>query len=279
MRRSERNVAELVLSDPVRVVNLTMAGLAEAAGVSEPTVMRFSASVGCSGFQDFKIQLAQTLALGLPLTHSGIEAGDSGAALSEKIFDHTISSLDRARRTLDHDAVERAIDLLHGASDVLFVGFGASGIIAQDAQQKFPLFGVPCQAPADFHQQFIAATMGGPRSVTVAISNTGSTSQVLTVARAAKAAGSPVIALTGQPGALSDLADVALVVQTFEDTDIYTPTTSRLAGLVVIDVLATGVALRRPAEHREAIHHMKNELAAMRKGAAATAADSAPATE
>ena len=69
--------------------------------MSEPTVMRFCASIGCEGFHDFKIQLAQTIAIGLPVTHSTITAMDGVADLSEKVFDHTISSLDRARRTLD----------------------------------------------------------------------------------------------------------------------------------------------------------------------------------
>jgi RpiR family carbohydrate utilization transcriptional regulator len=273
LRRSEQRVAAIVLDNPVGAVQFTMAGLAEAAEVSEPTVMRFCASVGCEGFQDFKIQLAQTLALGLPVTHSSISAEDSSADLAEKIFDHTISSLDRARRTLDAAAIENAITALLGASDILFVGFGASGIIAQDAQQKFPLFGVPCQAPEDFHQQFIAATMSGPRSVTVAISNTGHTEQTLIVAEAAKKAGATVISLTGRTSPLSELADIALVARTFEDTDVYTPSTSRLAGLVVVDVLATGVALRRSPEHTAAVRRMKSELASMRQGVAVAAPD------
>lgn len=267
LRRSEQHVAAIVLDNPVASSQLTMAGLAEAAKVSEPTVMRFCASIGCEGFQDFRIQLAQTLALGLPVTHSSITADDPAADLAEKLFDHTISSLDRARRTLSSDAVEQGIALLGRASDILFVGFGASGIIAQDAQQKFPLFGVPCQAPEDFHQQFIAATMSGPKSVTVAISNTGHTEQTMIVAEAARKAGASVISITGRTSPLSELADVPLIVRTFEDTDVYTPSTSRLAGLVVIDVLATGVALRSSADHAAAVQRMKSELAAMRHAA------------
>ncbi|MGV9194144.1 SIS domain-containing protein [Microbacterium sp. MC2] len=277
LRRSEQRVAAIVLDNPGGVVHFTMAGLAEAAEVSEPTVMRFCASVGCEGFQDFKIQLAQTLALGLPVTHSSITPEDSSADLAEKIFNHTISSLDRARRTLDPQAVDEAIALLLDASDILFVGFGASGIIAQDAQQKFPLFGIPCQAPEDFHQQFIAATMSSPRSVTVAISNTGHTEQTVTVAEAARKAGASVISITGRQSPLSELASVPLIARTFEDTDIYTPSTSRLAGLVVIDVLATGVALRRSPAHTEAIRRMKSELAAMRAGGNAETGDASDA--
>lgn len=265
MRRSEAKVATLVLDDPSGVVRYTMAGLAEAANVSEPTVMRFCASIGCEGFQDFKIQLAQTIALGLPVTHSAISVSDSVADLSEKIFDHTISSLDRSRRTLDASRVGLAIDAVLSSSDLLFIGFGASGIIAQDAQQKFPLFGVPCQAPTDFHQQFIAATMSQRSSVVFAISNTGHTAQTLTAATAAKKAGACLVTITGRESALSEMADIPIFLRTFEDTDLYTPSTSRLAGLVLIDILATGVALRRPPELSDAIRRMKSELSSMRQ--------------
>lgn len=264
LRPSERKVGEVILADPSSAMKFTMAGLADAADISEPTVMRFCGSIGCSGFQDLKIQLAQTLAIGLPMTHSAILPGDNVADVGEKIFNHMISSLDRARRTLDHDAIARAIDTILASSEVLFVGFGASGIIAQDAQQKFPLFGVPCQAPTDFHQQFIAATMIQPGGVTFAISNTGSTAETIRVAKAAQGAGSTVIAMVGQRSALSEMADIAIEVKTFEDTDFFTPSVSRIAGLVVIDVIATGVALGKSPEYLARVAAMKGSLSTMR---------------
>ncbi len=264
LRTSEKAVADLILADPVRAMDFNMAGLADAAGVSEPTVMRFCSAIGFDGFRSFKITLAQTIALGLPVTLSAIHQDDSTDDLTEKIFSHTISSLDRARRNLDPASITTAVDLLAGASDILFVGAGASGIVAQDAQQKFPLFGVPCQAPTDYHQQFIAATMSGDSTVTVAISNTGRTQTTIRVAEAAKQAGGSVISITGDVGPLSDLADLDIRASTFEDTDYYTPTVSRLAGLVIVDILATGVAMRRGGDGLERIRVMKERLAQMR---------------
>jgi len=264
LRASEQKVADLVLGDPVQVMSFNMAGLAEAAGVSEPTVMRFCSAIGFTGFRSFKLELAQTIALGMPLTLSAIDADDSLSDLTDKVFSRTISSLDRARRGLDPAVMARAIDVVASASELIFVGAGASGIVAQDAQQKFPLFGVPCQAPADYHQQFIAASMCTPSSVVVAISNTALTKTVIRVANLAKKRGATVIAIVGSHGPLSALADVVIQVNTFEDTDLYTPSVSRLAGLVVIDVLSTGVSIRRGNSAAHRIQAMKEELALMR---------------
>jgi len=111
-RPSERKVARAVLADPTRAVQLSMASLASIAGVSEPTVMRFCTSLGFGGFQSFKFALAEVLAVGIPVTYSAITVHDSASAISVKILDHTLSSLDRTRRSLDSDAVTAAVDVL-----------------------------------------------------------------------------------------------------------------------------------------------------------------------
>lgn len=264
-RNSERKVAQLVANNPTFVVESTMAGVAEAAGVSEPTVMRFCTTLGMGGFQQFKIALAQALALGLPATLSTIGRDDSVEELSTKIFDHTISSLDRARRFLDVAQIDRAVQAILGATSMNLVGMGASAIIAMDAEQKAPLFGIPCSAPADAHQQFMAASLSGPDVITLAISNTGRTQSVIRVAKEARERGSTVIAISGEESPLLEICTIPLVVKTIEDTDIYTPTVSRLAGLVIIDILATAVALRRGADHMERLTAMKEGLSKFRR--------------
>jgi RpiR family transcriptional regulator, carbohydrate utilization regulator len=96
--------------------------------------------------------------------------------------------------------------------------------------------------------------------VTVAISNSGRTRTVIDVATAAKEAGGKVVSITGSESPLSRLADVDLRASTFEDTESYTPMVSRLAALVVIDILATGVAIRGGDESMERILAMKQGL-------------------
>lgn len=266
LRPSEQKVADTVLADPGAAVRSSMAHLTAKAGVSEPTVMRFSAALGFDGFQSFKLALAEALAIGIPLTYanSAIGAHDPVDTMAIKIFDHTVSGLDRARRALDTHAVTEAVNVLLSANSVLFIGLGASGIVAQDALQKAELFGVPCAAPIDHHQQFMAASMLSRGDVVVAISNTGRTRTILKIAEHAKAKGATLIAIVGGPSPLMDLADVPLILPTFEDTDMHTPTVSRLAGLVLVDVLATAIAIRRGPAHLERLREMKEDLASFR---------------
>ncbi|MGH6859451.1 MAG: SIS domain-containing protein, partial [Phyllobacterium sp.] len=235
------------------------------AAVSQPTVLRFTAAIGCSGFQDFKIRLAQSLAFGTPATHSVLLDTDKPEIVAEKIFDYTMTSLDWARSRLDNAALNKAIDVLSKARSIEFFGFGASGIVARDAQQKFPLFGVPCGAQLDSHQQIMVASMMKPGDVAFVISNTGTTRSIIEVARIARENGAAVLCLTGSDSPLTNYCDVSLIIETLENTNMYTPTISRIAALVIIDILSTSVAMRRPSEDQARIHQMKRQLSDMRR--------------
>ena len=54
LSKSERAVAEIVLADPEQSVHFSIARLATAAGVSEPTVNRFCRSLGVSRVSGFQ---------------------------------------------------------------------------------------------------------------------------------------------------------------------------------------------------------------------------------
>lgn len=265
LRKSDRKVADVILADPPRFLTATVAETAAIAEVSQPTVIRFATAIGCNGYQDFKLRLAQALALGTPATHSVLLETDAPATVFEKIFDYTISSLDWTRKRIDPQAIARAIDILTTAKAIDFFGFGASGIVAHDAQQKFPLFGVPCGAPSDLHQQIMVASMMQPGNVAVVISNTGTTPSMIDVAKLARANGARVIGLVGAAQApLLAHCDVGIVIETLDNTNDYTPTISRIAALAVIDVLSTAVGLRRDPTYRNRVAAMKRRLQAYR---------------
>ncbi len=264
LRKSDRKVCDIVLADPRKILNATVAETAQMADVSQPTVIRFCSSIGCEGFQDFKLRLAQSLALGTPATHSVIMDTDGPSEVADKIFDYMMTSLDWARHHLDKEQLSAAVECLTTARRIEFFGFGASGIVAQDAQQKFPLFGVPCGAETDSHQQVMVASMLQPGDVAVVISNTAATRSMIEIARLARERGVSVIGIVGMRGPLADHCDILLLAETLENTNIYTPTISRIAALTVIDILSTAVVLNRGEEHIESFKRMKRNLAYMR---------------
>ncbi|TFH86215.1 MurR/RpiR family transcriptional regulator [Billgrantia azerbaijanica] len=260
LNRSERKVADVILADPARATGLSIASLAQAASVSEPTVNRFCRSFDAKGYPDFKIKLAQSLAGGTPYVSQSVEPSDSAADYTRKIFGATIAALDEASRDIDPARVERVVDYLTQAKQIHFFGLGASGAVAQDAQHKFFRFNLPVTSYVDVLMQRMIAAACHTGDVVVVISWTGRTRELVDIARLARESGAVVLGITAPDSPLTRECTVALEVPTPEDTDYYMPMTSRMIQLTLIDVLATGVTLRRGEDFLPHLKKIKDSL-------------------
>ncbi len=263
LRKSEQKVASYVLKHPSEAIHLSIADLALATEVSEPTVVRFCRAIGCKGFQDFKLQLAQNLAQNSNFGAYRIQQTYTPATL-ETVFDNTIESLLKAKNTVSAAIAEQAIIRLANSERVEFYGFGASGIVAQDAQHKLFRLIKHCAAYTDPHMQAMSAATLGPDDTVVVISQTGRTDALLQTTQLVKQASAKVIGLCPEQSPLALLADWVLDIGIQEDTDRYTPLLSRIAHLVVIDMLAMGVALTKEPGINNQLKQIKENLRKLR---------------
>jgi glucokinase len=147
----------------------------------------------------------------------------------------------------------RAIDLLAAAERIEFYAVGHYGVVADDAQFKFLRFGVPSASVTDPRLQLLSAKVLRPSDVVVIISSSGRVDDLLGVCEAAHARGAPVVAITASQSPLARKADVALIVDHVEDVATHVPMVSRILHLLVIDILAVGLAMRRGAESVSAL--------------------------
>jgi len=260
LNKSERKVAEVILRDPKSATRYSIAALARASNVSEPTVNRFCRNFAATGFPDFKIRLAQSLASGTPYVSQNVEVDDSIDDFTDKIFLSTMASLDRTRQSISSTSLSQAIDILIQAKQIAFFGMGGSAPVAMDAQHKFFRFNIPVTAYDDFLMQRMVAAASGTGDAVVAISYTGRTREMVEVARIAKKQGASVVGITKAGSPLAAECSVVLEVTTPEDTDMYMPMTSRIIQLTIIDVLATGVTLKRGTDFHDHLKRIKDSL-------------------
>ena len=266
---AERRVAEYALAQPNHFAEAPIARIADAARVSQPTVVRFCRSLDCVGLTDFKLRLAKSLVAGVPYVHSTVVANDSTHDIAAKVFDNALAGLIRVRNDLAPAAIERAVELLATARRIEFYGMGNSGITATDAQHKFFRLGVPCVAYGDAHVVGMAAALLGEGDVVVAISNSGRTLDLLEAADVARSGGARVVGITRAESPLARRSHVVLAADTPEDPDMFSPMTSRLAHLALIDVLAVGVALRGGKPLADKLERAKRTLRSRRAQAGA----------
>ncbi|MFT5721112.1 MAG: RpiR family carbohydrate utilization transcriptional regulator [Motiliproteus sp.] len=244
LRKSEQKVADYVLAQPKDVIHMRIVDLAAEAQVSQPTVVRFCRALHYDGFQDFKLTLAQVLGSNSSFEQFALDNNDTVSDLKKKIFDSTIGNLINIRDGLDSNRLEQAIEALTGASRVEFYGFGASAAVCTDAQHKFHRLRVNAVAYSDPHLQSIAAVTLTAGDVVVAVSQTGRTKDLLHSARLAMAQGAQVIALCPSNTPLSEQSSIPIHIDLEEDKDLSALMSSRVVQLVVIDVLAVGLAMK-----------------------------------
>ncbi len=262
--KSERKVADVILASPSTVIHASIAALAKQANISEPTVNRFCRRLDTKGYPDFKLHLAQSLANGTPYVNRHVDENDTADEYTEKIFESTMANLDLARKSLSPTLINRAVDLLTQANKISFFGLGASAVVAHDAQNKFFRFNVPVVYFDDILMQRMSAINSTQGDVVIVISHTGRTKSLVEVAHLAKENDATVIGITSAGSPLAKECHIILSVDVAEDTDLYMPMSSRIAQLMLIDILATGFTLRRGAKFRDNLKKVKDSLRSSR---------------
>jgi len=261
---AEQRVGKLVLQDPRAFANLPVTQLADRAHVSKPTVVRFCRSVGYDGLSDFKLKLAGSVSEGVPFIHRSVDADDKTTDVMVKVIDNTVAAFLKYRNDASASALDQAVQALaqtHSTGKrIEFYGVGNSGIVAQDAQHKFFRLGMNTIAYSDGHMQVMSASMLGQGDCAVVISNSGRTRDLMDACDIARKRGATTIVITASGSPLATAGQIHLTADHPESYDRYSPMVSRLLHLLIIDILATTVALRIGETLQPALREMKNNL-------------------
>lgn len=240
---AERRVAEWVLAHPREVLDSNLATLARKAGTSEPTVVRFSRRTGARGFSDLKLRLAEALSRPDSYLHRDVTPGDSLGDAVMKVLDRSLQAILLLR---DHAGLlpfDEAVQHMAKARQWVFCGLGASADVARDASQKFFRLGVPCSTRTDTPSIVQGASLLGAGDVMLVVSHTGRWRDIARAQQSARANGCSVIAITQARSPMADAASLLFDCEVGEDASVYTPMSSRLAQLALLDALQVALAL------------------------------------
>lgn len=244
LKPAERAIAEYVLEQAERVVQMSISELAAKVGVGESTVMRFCRALDYKGYQEFKLRLAQDLVEPVAYIHENISFDDSTAKLAQKIFQTNLQAVQNTMKALDPEMVEVAAKTLSRARRIDIYGAGYSFFTALDAKLKLTRLGLLADAYGDAHLQLMAAATLTARDVALGISHSGSTKDAVDALSLAHKSGATIIAITNfSPSPITKASDVVLLTASPESPLGGEVLTSRIAQLCVIDVLSVAVAV------------------------------------
>ncbi|EUJ26150.1 putative transcriptional regulator [Listeria floridensis FSL S10-1187] len=121
---TEQHLYRFIMKNRDKVVYMRVRELSESTHVSPASIVRFTRKLGFDGFSEFKVQLKQEIrSTGKRKTADTVE-------VLEEFFERTLNR--------DYEKqLEEAVQMIAGASLVVFFGIGTSGILAEYGSRYF----------------------------------------------------------------------------------------------------------------------------------------------
>ena len=262
LRKSEQKVAQYVLAYPQEVVRMRIVDLATEAEVSEPTIIRFCRALDYSGFQEFKLALAQDISLVVDLDATRIEQNDSVEEYLPKVFDSTIAYLLNLRSSIDKKAIASAVRTIRHARRIEIIAQGASAGVASELNKKFSRLLINAHHSLDPHTQAMNTTILGAHDLLLIISNTGNSKSLVYSMEIAQERRTQILSICPQASSIGQGSNlnIDMSLPSSDSHDVYTSMSTRLAYLIVIDILAVGLTLQDANHYTRLMREINQRL-------------------
>lgn len=262
LTKVEQRIADYILEQPSKVMNMTSSELADITDCGEATLFRLCHKLGFSGFQRLKQALSGDLFSPLHMVSQEVEPEDSPEIVTHKIFQNIVEALQETSKILDYKALEKAIQVLSKTQRIYAFGFGGSGVIAQDIEHRFMRFGITVRAYTDPHLQMAISALLTKEDVVIAISHTGASIDILKSLELAKENGATIIVITShQKSPITKFSDIILAGLAKETSYRSEAMASRLVHLAIVDALYSGIILNRTEPYITNMEKVRDAIA------------------
>lgn len=246
LKVAEQKAAKYILENPRDIIHFSITELADASKASETTIFRLCNKLAYKGYQDLKINLAGAIVEPMENIHEEIKENDDMYMIMHKVLNSNVSSIEKTMKMNKSKELEKAVELILSADQLMFFGMGGSAAIATDAYHKFIRTGMNCVCNSDSHWQAMFASMAKENDVLIAFTNSGSNKDLIETIEIARKNGVKVISVTSH--VKSPIAKVSdIVLESYGTETMYRSEAmeSRITALILIDCLYLGVALKR----------------------------------
>lgn len=211
LTHSERLGSEYFLKHPESVY-LSITDVVQESGVSYGCIMRLCRKVGCAGFQEFKVLLAQELAKGQNKKRK------KSASPFQQTVEKTQRDIVSTQRFLNEKMTLQVARTMNKANSILIGGIAGSASPAIGFEYKLSRLGLPAHVITEGYNLAIRAATLTERDVFLAISFSGATHDILHTAEVARDNGATVICLTAfLKSPLVELSDISFFISTDHD--------------------------------------------------------------
>lgn len=260
MGPAEKRIAEYLLLHTGEIIDLSVSELAKNCTCGDATVVRFSRRLGLAGYQELKLRIAAELNISSSIS-AEIKKGDSCFEVFKKQIAATAESLLNTETVLNAESLDMAANLIGKANRIVIFGLGNSAAIAQDAAHKLLRLGLSAQACCDNHMQAIIASHLKRGDVSIGISHSGASKDIVEAIQLSHVCGATTICVTNYGASpLADVSDVCLFTKSDETKHSILAMNSRIAQLAIFDSIYSYIVLNSDKSSGHAIYNTEIAL-------------------
>lgn len=263
---NEKNIADYILENPRRLINLTISQVAEELNLSDATIFRFCKKINLKGFQDLKITLAtQANEIINNYNNGQVDEDDDENTIINKVFTNNITAIKDTLSSIDSKKFQLATRAILDAEQILFLGSGGSGVVANDAHHKFLRTGLKVFSYTDYHLQLMAVSQLTEKDLVIVISHTGSNLNIMNLVDLARENKVKTIGITSfSKSPINSKVDISLNSISQETQYQFEAFASRIAHLSIIDALYISVMMKRQDQTNTSIKKMRDAISITR---------------
>lgn len=259
--KSNRRIAQAILSEPYQFVEKPIEELSTWLEVSSPTIIRFCRMLGCDGLKDLKLKIMSSVRVGIRYLEPQTPP-DSIAEVAERVSKRAQKTIADMHHNVDLARAKAVVDRISTCHTLYAFGSGGvSSWLIEEIQNRFFRLGIrviPCN---DHQMQFMLATGVDRGDVVLCCSLTGTNTELEKAISVAREYGATTIALAPSNTPVAIAANDVMPVDSPPDDDILSPASIRYAFLIAIDIISYGVAIARKDAGREKLRRLKQQLA------------------
>jgi len=243
-----KKIAFYILENPQKIKLLRISDLAKSCGVAEATVTRFVKTIGLNSFQELKIYIAEITtdkASEEEFVYDDVTKADSIKSIIDKIVFINNKALNDTKKIINIKEIEKAISVLAKAQKIDIYGAGGSFITAENARMRFYRIGKRCIVYNDPNQQAVSASLLSSEDAAIGVSNSGRTISTVNALKKAKESGATTICITNYDQTpITKYSDIVLFTSTQDSAFFQESMVSRVAQIIIIDILYAGLAVK-----------------------------------
>lgn len=198
---SEKEIAKYILNHGDDVLSLSVKELAKKTYTSPATIVRLCKKIGLEGYNDFKIKYSAELQY--DLHHNDridvnfpFSKDDSHTLISHKIASLSQEVISETIKLINFDQLDKIVDLIYQYHDIDIYGSGNSLLAAMSFQHKMMRIQRSINIKILHGEQVFQSYNANENRLSIIISYSGETYELIQVAQTVKEKKSPLIVLT-----------------------------------------------------------------------------------